>query len=171
MNTNAINNDIPYFEDSDNKIIPGQKIVERDVAHVFVFDPRTQTALSLVWKEFGWKAIVIGGLEGAEDPIQAGQRELAEETGYSNVKYIATLGKTRNGFYALNKKENRIANATGVLYELVDDSRQAVEAEETARHVAQWVPAAEFEGFLTFEPHKYLWRQAVDVLKEKGLLQ
>jgi 8-oxo-dGTP pyrophosphatase MutT (NUDIX family) len=67
---------------------------------------------------------VIGGIEKGETTIEAATREIKEETGYINLKYIKTLGSpVQAGYFAKHKDQNRLAVSTCVYFELIDENK------------------------------------------------
>ena len=152
---------IPYFEDEPLK--EGVPTVERDNVEVVLFDPVKKQVLSLDWEKFGWKTIIIGGLDG-DTPEIAAQKEILEETGYKNVRYVKEIAKVQAGYYAAHKKENRIANTTGLLFELVDNEREEVDLYELEKHISHWIPFSEVSEYLNLSSQKYLWDLVKDSL-------
>jgi len=111
-------NEIPYFEDEDSKLRPELPIIERPTINAILWNPRTNEFVCLDWQEFGWKTFIIGGIEEdkGEDARAAASREIEEETGYTDIEFVAEIGKLRSGYFAAHKNENRIANTTGLLF-------------------------------------------------------
>ncbi|MBX4199901.1 NUDIX domain-containing protein [Candidatus Parcubacteria bacterium] len=160
---------VPYFEDEDSKQKPGVRVVERNNINAIVYNKETDEVLCLDWQKFGWKTFIIGGVEGDEDPVEAAKREILEETGYKNLKLISHLGKTRSGYYAAHKGENRISNATGLLFELENDEREVVPDAENLPHIFIWLPQSKVSSFITPSSQKYYWQKAQEYLTSQTI--
>lgn len=151
---------VPYFEDEDNKMVDGIPVIERDNVEVFLIDKKENKLLCLDWEKFGWKTVIMGGLDG-DTPEVAAKKETLEETGYKNIKFIQGLGKTRSGYYAAHKKKNHIATTIGLFFELVDYKQDVIKKEELEKHKPVWVSIDEVSNYLTISAQKYFW----DMLK------
>lgn len=135
---------LPALVDTKNPPRPAEKTVERRTVHALVRDPKTDRFLLLQWKKFPWRNFVVGGVEEGEDLVEAARREVAEETGYTDLRFIKTLGGPVQGqYFAAHKGENRLAYTTAVYFELGSEQRQAVSAEEQEKHEAEWVALAD----------------------------
>lgn len=158
------NETIPYFEDEKSKINPDFPIVERDNINAIIYNPKTHEVLCLDWEKFDWHTFIIGGIDNGEDPIEAAKREILEETGYAHIKFISEITKVRAGYFAAHKNENRITNATGLLFELLDDEMVETKESETQNHVIKWIAKGEVGEFINLESQKYIWEKAKGII-------
>ncbi|MDO8574452.1 MAG: class I tRNA ligase family protein, partial [bacterium] len=132
--------DSPHIIDKKWPPRPGKKVVERRTIHALVRDPKTGKFLGLRWKKFPWTTFIVGGVELSEGAIEAAKREVEEETGYCNLKFMQTLGgPVKAEYYAAHKDQNRVAITTGVLFELASDEKKPVSAEEEDKHETIWM--------------------------------
>ncbi len=152
----------PYFTKSEgdrDQVKPDKETVKRVTAYALVLNRKTNKFLCLDWGKFGWRSGIIGGLDEGEDFKDAAIREIHEETGYTNVKFIRELGgEQHNHFFAAHKDINRYGIGRGMLFELVDEARDTVSAEDTKNHTTVWIDSDKMEGWLNLEAFKYMWQ-------------
>ncbi len=138
---------MPHLIDAGNPPREGKKTIERRIILAIVYDPKQKKYLILSWKEWSWKTFVTGGIEKEEDPIEGARREIAEETGYTNIRFVRTIGfDTWTEFFAGHKDENRKAQCSILLFELENELQQEIALEEKNQHVAGWASMEELEG-------------------------
>lgn len=129
-----------HIIEKDTPVQEGKRNVPRTAVNCYIRNPKDNTYAFLEWKKVHWKGPVTGGVEQGEDFVQAALREIKEETGYKNVKFIRELGSPlRVDFYHPAKDENRFATFIGMLFELENEERDAVGEEETALHELKWI--------------------------------
>ncbi len=130
----------PHIIDKKNPPVSGKKSEERKTIHALVRDPKTGKFLGLQWKKFPWTTFVVGGVEEEEDLIEAARREVLEETGYSNLKFVKNLGgPVFAEYFAAHKDENRVAITTGILFDLENDTRSNIAEDESQKHEVVWL--------------------------------
>jgi leucyl-tRNA synthetase len=120
-----------------------------------VRNPKDNTYLSVNWGELGGNLYIGGGREDEEDIIACAEREIAEETGYSNVQFVAQTGKIHHHYYAYSKKKARFIEAYGLLFDLVDDTKidQQLEEDEKNKFSVEWLSQKDAEAKVTETLH------------------
>lgn len=129
---------VPRMPDYTNPHQEGKEIIFRNAIIAVLRNPKTEKYLTLKWKKQPWTTFVMGGIEDGEDPIDAAAREIKEETGYQNFKFIKSLGSAQSEFFAAHKDVNRIAHTRSLLFELIDEDRGEISAEENDIHELEW---------------------------------
>jgi leucyl-tRNA synthetase len=88
----------------------------------------------------------MGGIEEGETEVEAGEREIREESGYKNFKFIRYMGSVQSEFFAAHKDLNRVAHTRELLFELVDEEREEISEEEKDIHDLEWRTWEEIQG-------------------------
>lgn len=131
---------IPDIVDVKNPPREGKETVARTMIHGIVHDPKTDKYLCLEWPKQNWTTFITGGVDEGEDLPEAARREIIEETGYTNIEFVRSLGSAvRNQFFAAHKNENRLAFVHAMLFTLVDDTQEEVDEEERVQHTPTWL--------------------------------
>ncbi|MFZ5391954.1 MAG: class I tRNA ligase family protein [Patescibacteria group bacterium] len=137
---------IPKIIDTKHPLRDDKSTVFRQAIQAIVIDPKTKKILCLRHKKFPWTTLIVGGIEEGEDTIAAAQREIAEETGFFNLKFIKTLGlPVQSNFYAAHKDVNRQALFTALVFELIDNQQQSISADEQEKYDLIWLTWDELE--------------------------
>ncbi|MFH0828888.1 MAG: class I tRNA ligase family protein [Candidatus Kerfeldbacteria bacterium] len=149
---------VPEFEDEGSKRQAGKPTVIRKTVYALLRNPKNDTYLCLNWNDYYWNTLIIGGVDG-DDPVEAAKKEIAEETGFTNVRYVRSLGRQIGHYYAAHKEENRVADAVGLLFDLLDEERTEVKQEELKKHTPKWLTRDEVGAFLNISSQRYVWER------------
>jgi leucyl-tRNA synthetase len=138
--------------------------VERNAVVCVVKHWKDDSYLCLKWKKNDWQGFVVGGIDEGEQPEVAGAREVQEETGYKNLRFVKRLGgKIHSQFYHQVKKENRFAHFDLLYFELTDGDRNEISESEKELHDVVWVSKSEVKGFVSKdEDMAFIWRRFIE---------
>ena len=125
-----------------------------------VRNPENNTLLSINWGKLGGNLFVGGGRDENEDVVATAEREIAEETGYTNLKLVSQTGKIYHNYFAHSKNEARRIEAHGLLFDLVDDAQaeQALEADEQGKFTVEWLTPGKVENTVNDELHATVYQ-------------
>jgi len=130
----------PLRVDSKNPPIEGKKTVERKTIHALVRDKKTGNFLCLKWKKQPWTGFIVGGVDDGEDVVEAAKREIREETGYTDLKFLRKMDMVVRGeYFAAHKDENRVAFSSVVLFDLESEAKDDITEEEFEKHEPVWL--------------------------------
>ena len=121
-----------------------------------VRDPKENKFLSINWgAKNGGNLFVGGGRDEDEDIVETALREIAEETGYTNVELVSQTGKMHHNYFAQSKNVARRIEAHALLFDLVDDTRTAtaLEADEQGKFTVEWLTEAQAIAKVNDELH------------------
>ncbi|MBI4034190.1 MAG: class I tRNA ligase family protein [Candidatus Brennerbacteria bacterium] len=135
----------------------GEDFVKRNAVCVVLRNPRNDTYLCNVWKTDHMHGLLTGGADDGEDMVKAALREIREETGYKNVKYVSGPDWVINTFfYHRQKKENRWARFHYLFFELENEEQDPVDPEELAKHEFVWKKREELKDFFSVFEGRFL---------------
>ena len=151
----------PLFISEDDPPKQGEKMVNRNAVACIVRNSKTNQYLCLQWNVSDkWRTFITGGIEDGEDPVMAAKREIEEETGYSNLRFIKILGtQAFENFFHLVKKTNRHARFLCLAFDLVDNTKVKVREEEKNIHEGKWIDSDKVESFIVGRVFKFFWDQ------------
>jgi len=166
----------PVFiiRDGADAVREDKKTVERDTVLGVVKHWSEDKYYCLDWKNFGWKSLVIGGIDEGESPEEAVIREVKEETGYQDIKKITKIGiKTHAKFFAKHKDENRYGRYDTFLVELKSGEYRQPDPVHTQNHQGLWMEKSKVSDFLNLKNNKFVWDMFVsngENFEEYGVL-
>lgn len=111
---------------------------------VAIVEDSQGNVLSLRWKD-GQHLFVGGGREGDEDPVDAARREVAEETGYTDLEHLAIGGVAKNHYQTIAHNTARVTEAVFVHFRLrsSEQSSAKLEKHEQGMFTHQWLSPSE----------------------------
>lgn len=141
-----------------DKVHEDKPFVEREVSMCIVEHWKEKKYIGLKWKKQSWRSFVVGGTDG-EDYVSAGMREILEETGYKNVKFVKYVGsKMHAKFWAPHKNENRFAHFQGLHFKLENDENVGIAEDEKSKHEVVWLTESEMDTFLDHGEGQEMWK-------------
>jgi leucyl-tRNA synthetase len=142
--------------DGEDAFRQNEEISERNAAVCVI--KNGDKYLGASWSVSDWRGFLIGGFEGGETAVEAGLREITEETGYKNVKFVRELGgKIVSKFYQKAKNQNRVAYFEPLLFELENEEAIDTEDHEKGLNDFKWLTKEEMDSHPNREDMKLIW--------------
>ncbi len=118
-------------------------------------NPKTNKYLSINWGKDGGNLFVGGGRDEHEDIVETAKREIIEETGYKHIELVDQTGRMHHNYFAHSKNVARRIEAHALLFDLVDDERdaQSLEADEQGKFTVEWLDESQIEAKVKDELH------------------
>lgn len=129
-----------------------------------VENPKTGNVLSINWgKALGGNLFVGGGREEGEDPRKTAEREIREETGYKNLKYAGNTETIHHHYIAHSKGVNRLIDAIGYHFLLIDEERDApsLESDEKGKFTIEWITKEEAATKVSDHLHRLVFARLI----------
>lgn len=141
-----------------------------------VHNTMNDTFLSINWGEkLGGNLFVGGGREGDEDSIACALREIEEETGYKNLKFISSSEKIHHHYIAHSKGVNREIEAIGLYFELIHNDTVSTQHEddEKGKFTVEWITREDVRNKVKDELHSLVFSRLVnnDVYSGPGIMK
>ena len=121
-----------------------------------VYNPKIDKYLTLNWGDLGGRLLIGGSIKENETTIECAEREIIEETGYNDLKFIKTSPTINHHYFAFNKNKAYEIDATGVYFELLSENveNQNLDIEEENNFKVEWKTKKEIEQDIKDELHK-----------------
>ncbi|KKT71701.1 MAG: Leucine-tRNA ligase [Candidatus Uhrbacteria bacterium GW2011_GWE2_45_35] len=129
-----------------------------------VRNPKTDEFLSINWgSELGGNLFVGGGRDEGEDPIECARREVTEETGYKNLRFISQTETIHHHYFAFSKNKQRNIDCVGLYFELEDEEQveQKLEVDEKEKFKVEWFSAEEADKKVVERLHELVFDRLV----------
>lgn len=132
--------------DDENPPKKDKKNTKRNVAICVVKNAQGQY-LTLKWNKLNWHNFVMGGIEDGEKLVEAAKREIAEETGYTDVEFKSRMPFALNSvFYAAHKDVNRDIRVDVLLFELKSNKQIDAQRGDHEDFEPLWVEKSELKN-------------------------
>ncbi|MFZ2150162.1 MAG: class I tRNA ligase family protein [Minisyncoccia bacterium] len=157
---------MPNNLDGKNPPQEGKENTKRNVVHVILRNPKNETVLLMFLKGEEWKGakpvnFIIGGIEEGEREIDAAIREVKEETGYINIKFVEQIPfKIQARFFAAHKNVNRVVNVQTLVFDLMGEEKVDITEDEffsKSSHEMKWIAQSKVLDTLTIPDDKMAW--------------
>jgi leucyl-tRNA synthetase len=147
----------PVFYSSDSPLREGLPIIKRDAVCAIIRNPKDDSYLCSVWRDMHMNGLITGGIEEGEDIVEGALREIYEETGYKNLKFVADPDVAIHSFFFHRKKEvNRCARFQYLFFDLIDATQDPIDEKEAAIHDLVWKKRDELDNFFSVIEGQYL---------------
>lgn len=136
----------------------------RQSVAVIIENPKTNKFLTLNWgAKLGGTLFIGGGREKDEDEIKAALREIKEETGYTNLKFVAKTERMHHHYFAFSKNVPRNIEAIGLHFKLVNDKRiePNLDEHEKGSFKIEWLDKEEILNRMEDENHILCFKRLV----------
>ncbi|HEY9585296.1 MAG TPA: class I tRNA ligase family protein, partial [Candidatus Paceibacterota bacterium] len=110
----------------------------------------------------GGKLLVGGGRTENEDPVKCALREIAEETGYTDIEFIERLPQTiTHNYFAASKNVWRTIDVVALKLRLKSEARNepSLEEDEKNKFTVLWQTKEELSNDITDKAHGYVFRK------------
>ncbi|MCF7835077.1 GxxExxY protein [Candidatus Gracilibacteria bacterium] len=163
-----------YYDSGDSAVQEGSPFIKRENVCVILKDPKTDKYLCLNRKNHDMRGLITGGIEEGEDIIETAKREIYEESGYKNIKFIKDPDFALHTFFWHRvKKINRHARFRYLIFELINNDRDEISEKEASVHEFVWKTKKELKTFFTVAEGEFAVNFIDNtnyVFTEKGIL-
>jgi len=147
-----------FRTEGEDAVQKDKNFVERDAVIVIIKHWEKDEFLCSKYKKNNWQGFVFGGIEKDESLEKTAIREVLEETGYSDAKFLKEIGTLHSTFFHIVKNENRVGHFRVVYVELKNGNKVEISQEEKDLHDTIWIPRKEVLEFLNRDDLKIAWK-------------
>lgn len=153
---------IPVIEPITGQIRENEKSKKSIVA--VLYDEKTKKYLTLNWKEKGGKLFVGGTIQENETALECAKREIAEETGYSDIELINESFPISHHYYAYNKNTAYNVEMTGFLFKLnsTNINEKNLDEDEKDNFELEWATKENILIEVSDEGHKTIFNNLIN---------
>jgi leucyl-tRNA synthetase len=157
---------MPVMFDAENPHRPDKKYTTRDTVHMILRNKKGGILIQFLkdekWGNLHPKNFLIGGIEEGESEMEAAAREIKEETGYTNFKFIQKVPfDVQANFFAAHKDVNRTIHVRTLVFDLIDEKRGEITEDEYFNknsHEMKWIPEEKVGETLSTEDERLVWK-------------
>ncbi|MDD2208178.1 MAG: leucine--tRNA ligase [Bacilli bacterium] len=121
-----------------------------------VYNPKTSKYLTINWGNLGGRLFIGGTIFENETALECAIREIKEETGYINLKFMHQSFPVNHHYYAFNKDKAYNIDCDLVYFELIDETKidQDLDSEEENNFKVEWASLKTILDEVKDELHK-----------------
>lgn len=133
-----------------------------------VYDEKNDKYLTINWGKNGGRLFVGGTIKENESSLECAIREIAEETGYTDISLVKTAFKINHHYYAYNKDKYFNIEATPFLFTLNSDKRVSQNLDDDEKFQVEWVSKDVVSKEIADELHKKSFEYTVNATAMVG---
>ena len=136
-----------------------------------LYDENQDKYLTLNWHDLGGYLFIGGTVKDDEDPLTCAKREIAEETGYTDIRLIRELPKINHHYYAKNKDIYFNTEATGYFFALNSSKKESLKLDADEVFDITWQTKEEILKNVTDQLHAktFLYALKDTAMTEDGI--
>ena len=127
-----------------------------------VYDEKQDKYLTINWGNNGGRLFVGGTIKENESSLECAIREIAEETGYTDISLVKTAFKINHHYYAYNKDKYFNIQATPFLFTLNSDKMVSQNLDDDEKFKVEWVSKDIIQQEIVDELHKKSFEYTVN---------
>lgn len=127
-----------------------------------VYDEKQDKYLTINWGNNGGRLFVGGTIKENESSLECAIREIAEETGYTDISLVKPAFKINHHYYAYNKDKYFNIQATPFLFTLNSDKMVSQNLDDDEKFQVEWVSKDIIQKEVVDELHKKSFEYTVN---------